>query len=125
MYEPQRFEVALDPVVLKQQQELFEGYNIAIAARVKKVTVNFEDDGDLVYSKPRAIPQDVSAMTFQIPNRDFPKTVKAGRDRIQARLLLVPQNCRPGKCRNLKEAQAQGCRVVETLSCGVTPKEKK
>ncbi|MFO0425426.1 MAG: TIR domain-containing protein [Planctomyces sp.] len=125
LYDPQRFEVLLDPVVLTQQQELFDGYDIAIVARVEKATVNFEDDLDVACSKPRAIPQNVSAMTFQVLKSDFPKAVKANRDRIQARLILVPPYVRLWQCKTLKDAQAKGCRVVETLSCNVNPKRPK
>ncbi len=123
-YKPQRFEVDLDGALLKQQQHLLDGYDIAIAARIEVPTVNLEDDPGIAFSEIRAIPQDLSSLTFVIKAAEFSKRPKIGEERIQGRLLLVPPKTKLKQFRTLKEAQAEGCRVVETMSCRVVAQRK-
>lgn len=123
-YSPQRFEVELDGALLKQQQELLNGYLIAIAARIEVATVNLEDDPGVAYSELRAVPKKVAEMTFQIKANEFSRRPKIGYDRIQARVLLVPPKVKLIRFNTLKEAQAEGCRVVETMSCRVAARAK-
>lgn len=86
-------------------------------------TVNLEGDLGVGYSEVRAVPRKASEMTFQIKSNEFSRRPRIGDDRIQARVLLIPPKVKLNHFNMLKEAQAEGCRVVETMSCRVVDLE--
>lgn len=109
-----QFEVVLQSSHLASNKAVIEGYDIALAARVKVSDPNFEDDDSIVFSTVRALPAPLNDMVLTIGRDQFPRGIPEDAD-IQGRILLVPKGLPWCQFRTVKEAVGSGCRDVERV----------
>lgn len=113
--DPDRFEVALSGTRLREQKHLIRDRQLAIAVRLKDKYTNFEDDEGVVFSAAKSLPDTLEDMFFKVEVSIFEHSPVAGKDRFQARVLLVPNGLNLEQFKSLREAKASGCRVAESV----------
>ncbi len=111
-----RFEVELSAAKIVRNRREIGKWKVCLAARIDDRHTNFEDDATVVYSLPRELPEVVEEnIPIEIEEAKL-KRVLSPHDKIQARLLLVPEGLVFDPSQPFGAALKARCREVERLS---------
>lgn len=111
-----QFEVDLAAAKLTRARATIGNWRVGIAARVHDRDQNMEEDSRVVYSDLRLVPEEVNEnILLRIPESSFNQKIKSG-DKIEARVILVPDGLDFDRSATLGVALKARCRQVERIS---------
>lgn len=108
-----QLEVELSAARLTRARATIGRWKICIAARTSDPFVNIEDDKRVVFTPLRSLPATINDnFPFRIAETEFKGPIKAG-DKIEVRVLLVPEALDFDPTTTLGDALRCRCREVE------------
>ena len=111
-----RLSVELSAAKISRNRREIGKWRLCLAARIHNQGVNFEDDPTMAYSALRGLPETVEEnFPLEIAEAQLSRPVVAG-DKIQGRLLLVPEGLEFDPTKTFSTALKARCREIERIT---------